>query len=109
MMSSGQASWADCLFEVITLYRLDWLDISGQNHCSKNLSKGPWIHLFPILKKLAFVTLLIMAANNELKLVGISFASPAVSLLERLEVNNAETEEVRLENVLAICISEYFH
>ena len=55
------------------------------------------------------MTLLIMAANNELKLVGISFASPAVSLLERLEVNNAETEEVRLENVLAICISEYFH
>ena len=65
--------------------------------------------MFPILKKLAFVTLLIMAANNELKLVGISFASPAVSLLERLEVNNAETEEVRLENVLAICASEYFH
>ena len=109
MRSSGQESWADCLFEVITPYRLDWLDISGQNHCSKNLSKWPWIHLFPISKKLAFVTLLIMAANNELKLVGISFASPAVSLLERLEVNNAETEEVRLENVLAICISEYFH
>ena len=109
MMSSGQASWADCLFEDITLYRLDWLDISGQNHCSKNLSKGPWIHLFPILKKLAFVTLLIMGANNELKLVGLNLTLSAVSLLERMEVINAETEEVRLENVLVICVSEYFH
>ena len=109
MKFSGQAFLADCLFEVITLYRLDWLDISGQNHCSKNLSKGPWIHLFPILKKLAFVTLLIMAANNELKLDGLYFTLSAVSLLERLEVFNAETEEVRLENFLAICASEYFH
>ena len=50
-----------------------------------------------------------MAANYQLKLVVLSFASSAVSLLERLEVNNAETEEVRLENVLAICASEYFH
>ena len=100
---------ADCLFEVITPYRLDWLDISGQNNCSKNLSKWPWIHLFPILKKLAFVTLLIMAANNELKLDGLYFTLSAVSLLERLEVFNAETEEVRLENVLAICASQYFH
>lgn len=65
--------------------------------------------MFPISKKLAFVTLLIMAANNELKLVGISFVSSAVSLLERLEVNNAETEEVRLENVLVIFVAEYFH
>ena len=65
--------------------------------------------MFPILKKLAFVTLLIMAANNELKLVGLNLTLSAVSLLERMEVINAETEEVRLENVLAICASEYFH
>ena len=65
--------------------------------------------MFPISIKLAFVTLLIMGANNELKLVGLNLTLSAVSLLERLEVNNAETEEVRLENVLAICISKYFH
>ena len=65
--------------------------------------------MFPILKKLAFVTLLIMAANNELKLDGLYFTLSAVSLLERLEIFNAETEEVRLENFLAICASEYFH
>ena len=55
------------------------------------------------------MTLLIMAANNELKLDGLYFTLSAVSLLERLEVINAETEEVRLENVLVICVSEYFH
>ena len=65
--------------------------------------------MFPISKKLAFVTLLIMAANSELKLVALSFVSSAVSILERLEVINAETEEVRLENVLVICVSECFH
>ena len=65
--------------------------------------------MFPILKKLAFVTLLIMGANNELKLVGLNLTLSVVSLLERMEVINAETEEVRLENVLAICASEYFH
>ena len=65
--------------------------------------------MFPILKKLAFVTLHIMAANSELKLVGLNLTLSAVSLLERMEVINAETEEVRLENVLVICVSEYFH
>lgn len=50
-----------------------------------------------------------MAANNELKHDGLNFTLSAVSLLERLEVDNAETEEVRLENILAICASEYFH
>ena len=65
--------------------------------------------MFPISKKLAFVTLLIMAANSELKLDGLYFTLSAVSLLERLEVFNAETEEVRLENVLVICVSECFH
>ena len=65
--------------------------------------------MFPISKKLAFVTLLIMAANSELKLVALSFVSSAVSILERLEVINAETEEVRLENVLVICVSECLH
>ena len=65
--------------------------------------------MFPILKKLAFVTLLIMAANNELKLDGLYFTLSAVSLLERLEVFNAETEEVRLADVLAICIPKHLH
>ena len=50
-----------------------------------------------------------MGANNELKLVGLNLTLSVVSLLERMEVINAETEEVRLENVLVICVSEYFH